>query len=97
MGAPFRQHNTDQNASFKEWEWSQAYYGQRKAEQSLPVKKANGLPPPGIGLHRAAPQEGQKQLDARTESKMLAGSMTPLFLPLQYPMPWEPGEGDKMG
>ena len=76
LGAPFRQHNRDQCVSFKEWEQSQAYYRKWKSEGSLPVKKANELPPPGLWPHRAASQEGQKQLDARTKSKMLASSVT---------------------
>ena len=78
-------------------EESPAHYGKRKAERSLAMKMPNRLPPPGIWLYRAAPQEGQKRLHTRTESKMLAGSVTPLLLLLQYRMRREPGEGDKMG
>lgn len=61
------------------------------------MKKAHRRPCPGIWLHRAAPHEGQKQLDSRTKSKMLAGFVTPWLLLLQCHMSWEPGEGDKMG
>lgn len=65
------QHNTDQNVSFKEWEQTRASYGKWRAEPRLPVKKASRLPPPGIWLHRAAPQEGGSSLTPEPSPRCL--------------------------